>query len=250
MKLRAIAFAVPLVLGAACAHGSSQSAGASTGAASADGQGQSQGGQVAGTEQPQQPSSTGAQAPGSAGAGTSSSPSSSDAQAAGRAAQDPIMHPGPPVKAHAEDQVVRGVISDVSEDTVSIESDLGVTRTLTIVPQTTIRVNGEDASYDNLSEGQPVRAAFSDVEGEDVAVEIPRRRARRSVRAGDAARRGQQPALAGAERIDRLGFPVGERHGHGHARLVAPALEQAPARAGACARHPITRDCIRVPRGW
>ncbi len=172
MKLRAIAFAVPLVLGAACAHGSSQSAGASTGAASADGQGQSQGGQVAGTEQPQQPSSTGAQAPGSAGAGTSSSPSSSDAQAAGRAAQDPIMHPGPPVKAHAEDQVVRGVISDVSEDTVSIESDLGVTRTLTIVPQTTIRVNGEDASYDDLSEGQPVRAAFSDVEGEDVAVEI------------------------------------------------------------------------------
>ncbi len=148
MKNSAIALAV-LVLGAACQHGSSSS-GTGAGTASAGAPDASQGAQQ---------------------------PSGGGAQASGPLSQDPIMEPGPSIKAHASDDIVTGVISDVSGDAVSIESDRGETRTLSIVPQTTIRVDGHDASADDLAEGQPVRASFNEVEGEEVAVEI---------RAGDA----------------------------------------------------------------
>ncbi len=96
MKNSAIALAV-LVLGAACQHGSSSS-GTGAGTASAGAPDASQGAQQ---------------------------PSGGGAQASGPLSQDPIMEPGPSIKAHASDDIVSGVISDVSGDAVSIESDRG-----------------------------------------------------------------------------------------------------------------------------
>ena len=197
MKNSAIALAV-LVLGAACQHGSSSS-GTGAGTASAGAPDASQGAQQ---------------------------PSGGGAQASGPLSQDPIMEPGPSIKAHASDDIVTGVISDVSGDAVSIESDRGETRTLSIVPQTTIRVDGHDASADDLAEGQPVRASFNEVEGEEVAVEIRAGR-RRAIGRDDAQRRRRHTALRGAERLERSG-----RAGLGHRCGWYPAPRPVGRRVG------------------
>jgi hypothetical protein len=169
MNVRAIALAIPLVLGAACTHGGSQAGhtGTQTGA-QASGQEGDQNAPQAGSGAQQQP---GADTQQQAGSGAQQQ-AESGAPASGSPAQDPIMEPGPSIKAHASDQIVNGVIAEVSEDSVAIESEQGDTKTLTVVPQTTIQVDGEEASFDDLEEGQPVRASFNQVEGEDVAVEI------------------------------------------------------------------------------
>ncbi len=140
MHVRAIALAIPLALGTACQHANQ------TGAMPpASGEGQQ------------------------ASAGREGGPP---------LAQDPIMRPGPALQGHSDDRTVVGRIAAVSADAVAIETDQGETRTLQIVPETAIQLDGEDASSDELAEGQPVLASFGTVEGRQVAVRI---------RAGDVA---------------------------------------------------------------
>lgn len=90
----------------------------------------------------------------------------------GAAGQDPLSVPGPEIKAHASDQIVSGEIGQVSESSLTIASDLGDTKVLEIAPETSITVDGQDATAAELEEGQPVRASYNQVEGRDVAVAV------------------------------------------------------------------------------
>jgi hypothetical protein len=100
-------------------------------------------------------------------------PSSTQSPPSGATAgQDPLMQPGPDIKGHASDQVVSGSVGRVSSHEVAIVSDLGDTVVLEVVPETAITIEGMDADSADLQEGQPVRASFNNVEGQDVAVEI------------------------------------------------------------------------------
>lgn len=137
MKVRTIALAAPLVLGAACMHSSTRS---SAGTASA--------GQAA----PQQPQAS---------AGTT-----------GEVTQDPLFQSGPSEQGHAGDAVVAGRIAEVTNDTLSVRTSQGETHTLQIVPETEVQLDGRDASPDDLAEGAPVRASFDVVDGEQVAVKV------------------------------------------------------------------------------
>lgn len=145
MKIRAIALAVPLAFAAACQHSSRQGA---SGTAAAP------------QPQPQEQQAAGG-APGAA-----------------PLAEDPLMRPGPSIQGHAEDQIVAGHIAEVSGTEVTIATRDGDTRTLQVVDQTAVELDGMEASADDLTEGQPVRASFDVVDGQEVAVKI---------RAGDAA---------------------------------------------------------------
>lgn len=135
MNVRAIALAVPLALGMACMHSQGQGA---MGSAS-----------TAPSQQPQ-----------------------ASAGGAGAVTQDPIMQPGPAVQGHAGDEIVAGRIADLGSDTISVETQQGGTRTLQVVPETDIRVDGRDASFQDLAQGQDIRASFDTVGGQDVAVKI------------------------------------------------------------------------------
>jgi hypothetical protein len=104
--------------------------------------------------------------------GSQASSAGQEGSQPGTAAQDPLMQPGPAVKGHASDRVVSGAIATVSPFSVSIVSDQGETKTLEIVPETAITVEGTEASSTELEEGQPVRASFNEVDGQEVAVEI------------------------------------------------------------------------------
>lgn len=93
-------------------------------------------------------------------------------QASAAGATDPMMQPGPAVQGHAGDRVVVGRVASAGQDSVSISTDSGDTRTLRIVPETTVQLNGQDVSGAELQEGLPVRASFDQVSGEDVAVQV------------------------------------------------------------------------------
>jgi hypothetical protein len=113
---------------------------------------------------------------GTAQAPTASTQEPSAASGPPGAAGDPLMRPGPDIKGHASDQVVSGDVTAVSASSVSIETDTG-TRVLEIAPETSITVDGEEATFAELAEGEPVRASYSEVEGRDVAVAIEVERA-------------------------------------------------------------------------
>ncbi len=169
MKVRAITLALPaLVLASACMHTSKQS---SAGTASS------------GQPEPQQPQASG-----------------------GAVTQDPMMVPGPAVQGHAEDQVVAGQISDVTEDTLSIRTELGDTRTLQIVPETAIQLDGSDASTDELAEGQPVRASFDVVNGQEIAVKVQAGE-ESAAQGGTASGQAGSGTDQGASPIDQGGSP-------------------------------------------
>ncbi len=147
MNARVIGTTIAVVLAMACkTSGSQSSAGGSTQTSSS------------GTSTEQQ--------------GSQASSAGQEGSQPGATAQDPLMKPGPAIKGHASDQVVLGEIGHVSPYSVSIVSDRGDTTTLEIVPQTTIVIEGMDASSTDLEEGQPVRASFNEVDGQDVAVQI------------------------------------------------------------------------------
>ncbi len=78
----------------------------------------------------------------------------------------------PGMKAHAEDMVVSGRVTRMSSYSVSIQPIMGEERTLEIVPQTVVRVDGRDATPLELKEGQEIRASFNQMDGRDVAVKI------------------------------------------------------------------------------
>lgn len=140
MNVRIIGMAAALVVAAACKTSGSQSRGGT------------------------------AQAP-PAGQGPATA---SDAQggAGGQAGQDPLMEPGPEVKAHASDQIVAGEIGEVSPTAVTIQTDQGDTKKLDLADETSITVDGEDATAAELQEGQQVRASFNEVDGREVAVKL------------------------------------------------------------------------------
>lgn len=103
-------------------------------------------------------------------------------------AEDPIMRPGPSIKGHAEDLIVSGRIADASDTQVIIETPLGDRRTLQIAPETTVELDGMEGSWADLAEGQPVRASYAEVEGEEIAVHI---------RAGDRSAGMSEPGTSG-----------------------------------------------------
>ena len=76
------------------------------------------------------------------------------------------------MRAHSDDRIVRGRVTKVSEKSVEIQSAQGEAKTLQLVPQTSVKIDGQDAQQSDLEEGQEVRASFNSVEGKDVAVEI------------------------------------------------------------------------------
>jgi colicin import membrane protein len=121
--------------------------------------------------EPPATASSGNDTTGSAGMGRSGSASGS-ASAGGSGSQDPIIEQGDPVKAHAEDSVVSGHIARISRRTVVIESEAGAQKSLVLVPETTIQVDGQDAHRSDLKEGQEVRASFSEVNGREIAVKV------------------------------------------------------------------------------
>jgi hypothetical protein len=156
MHVRAIALAIPLALGMACQHANK------TGAMG-------------------RPSGEGQQA-------------SSGGEAGAPLAQDPLMRPGPSIQGHSDDRTVAGHIATVTADAVAIETDQGETKTLQIVPETAIQLDGQDASSDALAEGQPVRASFDTVDGQEIAVKI---------RAGEAAASGDAPIGGTGTSVDQ-----------------------------------------------
>ncbi len=70
------------------------------------------------------------------------------------------------------DQVVGGVITGISAQSLTILTGDGTTRTLRLAPDTSVQVDGRDARASDLQEGQPVRATFSPAAGDDVAVTV------------------------------------------------------------------------------
>ncbi len=68
--------------------------------------------------------------------------------------------------------IITGAIDRVSPQAVAIMSDVGDVKVLNIVPQTSITIEGMEASSSDLMEGQPVRASFNQVNGQAVAVRI------------------------------------------------------------------------------
>lgn len=147
MKTRSLALAVPLAVGIACTH--------QTGAMSRP----SDESRQAAEERQQQDEQAQQRAQQAAGGGAA-------------AARDPIMQPGPAVQGHAEDQIVVGWIADATDSSVTVETEQGDKRTLQIVPQTTVQLDGKDASAAELAQGEPVRASFDVVEGQEVAVKV------------------------------------------------------------------------------
>ncbi len=85
--------------------------------------------------------------------------------------QQATAQPGE-AKEHEGHQVIMGRVTRMSESSVSIQPILGAERTLEIVPQTTVKVDGRETTPLDIREGQEVRASFDEVDGRGVAVEI------------------------------------------------------------------------------
>lgn len=133
MKARAIALVVPLAVGIACVHT----------------------GQTASTQPPPGERQAAAGATGGA-----------------PGARDPLMEPGLAIQGHGEDRIVAGRIAAATGSEVTIQTPQGDKRTLQIVPETMIQLDGQDAASEDLVEGQAIRASFDDVDGQEVAVKI------------------------------------------------------------------------------
>ena len=71
---------------------------------------------------------------------------------------------------------------------------MGEEKTLELVPQTMVKVDGQDATRTELKEGQEVRASFNQVEGRDVAVQIEAREATGTGGSGSTTMTGQLDA--------------------------------------------------------
>jgi hypothetical protein len=66
-----------------------------------------------------------------------------------------------------------GTVASVSSDTLSIASDMGgAARTLHVVPETIISVDGRDGRIADIKEGEQIRASFNEQDGKQVAVKI------------------------------------------------------------------------------
>ena len=65
-----------------------------------------------------------------------------------------------------------GRISKVSGKSLSIKSAQGESKTLKIVPETVVTVNGKTVKPSQIKAGRPVRASYNEQDGQDVAVRI------------------------------------------------------------------------------
>lgn len=154
MDIRKMALALPLAFGVACST--------------------SQSNRTAKTEEPAAPAGTEATREGSPGA------AGSDAEG-GRVATGPTgttsgdttaMAGTSDLKGHASDRVLMGKVESVSSRSLAIQSDMGDSRTLEIVPETIITVDGRDGSFSDIREGQPIRASFNEQDGKQIAVKV------------------------------------------------------------------------------
>jgi hypothetical protein len=182
MNVRAIALALPLVVGvAACKTSSTQGSTGSTTASSTEPSQSSQNQSTAGHPETGgnasasatvDPGATSGSAQGSASAGTSGEASASTS--GGTSADMPAgaYSSTTTPKAHSDDRTVTGKVTRISEDSLAIDSDMGMEKTLQLVPQTSVTIDGQDAHRTDLKEGQEIRASFNTVDGEDIAVEI------------------------------------------------------------------------------
>jgi len=169
IRKMALALALPLALGIAGCLTSSRAA-QSEGTAPAPTSTGAEGGAVA------TPGQTGQTTPGEATQGGTSHGTSGSATArddgtlTGEHGASTGM--GSDIKGHASDQVVMGTVSSMTSGTLSIASDTGGARTLHVVPETIITVDGRDARIADIKEGEQVRASFTEQEGRPVAVKI------------------------------------------------------------------------------
>src|SRR6266511_753036 len=188
MSIRMIALAVPLVLGTACSTSSTQASKDHTGAmwteqSSSNGGASSQ--QEALVVQPTSMQGTGSQAgstggsqPDSAqggqgqGQGGSGSPSGSDSGGSSDTTGSSAAAGGRELGGHSDDQTVTGKVAKLGKRSISIEASGGEAKTLKIVPQTDVTMNGKTAKTSQIKPGQQVRASFNQQGGQDVAVTI------------------------------------------------------------------------------
>ena len=156
IRKMALVMALPLALGIGCSTSGSNRTARAEGTAPAP----------AGTSATTQgsPGSTGNDAEG--GAQTSASPGQAGVQG------DTTYGTGSDLKGHASDQIVMGTVASVSSGSLSIASDTGAAKTLHVVPETIITVDGVDARIADIKEGEQVRASFTEQEGRPVAVKI------------------------------------------------------------------------------
>ena len=73
---------------------------------------------------------------------------------------------------HSDDQTVTGKVAKLGKRSISIEASGGEAKTLKIVPQTVVTMNGKTAKTSQIKPGQQVRASFNQQGGQDVAVTI------------------------------------------------------------------------------
>ncbi|WP_242341200.1 MULTISPECIES: hypothetical protein [unclassified Anaeromyxobacter] len=78
----------------------------------------------------------------------------------------------PDIKGHDSDKVLMGKVASVSSNSVSIQSDMGDSRTLQVVPETIVTVDGRTGQISDIQQGQDVRASFNEQDGKQVAVKI------------------------------------------------------------------------------
>lgn len=160
MNVRAIGMAVALLAAAACRTSGSQPR--PTGGTA----------QAPSSDTATSPSTTAQAPPAEAGTSTTAQAPDTGASASSQPGQDPLVEPGPAIKAHASDRIVSGQIREASESSVTISSQAGDRRILEIAPETTITVDGMEAGGADLEEGRAVRASYNEVDGRQVAVRI------------------------------------------------------------------------------
>lgn len=98
--------------------------------------------------------------------------SSTQGSTTASAGQPATAAPGSVTAAHSDDEVVTGKISRLTPQSVTIATTDGTDKTLQLVPETSIKLDGHDTDKTALEEGLPVRASFSNVQDREVAVEV------------------------------------------------------------------------------
>ncbi len=162
MRLRAIAFALPLLVATACSTSSAERSRATTARTETT--------PDAGAPAPT--ASTGRITGGDQSGDNPATRGDASATAPGGTSVDTGARASTDVKAHSDDQVLRGTIRDVTPDSMTIQASDGSNQTLLLVPETSVRIDGQDAHGADLREGLPVRASFNTVGRERIAVQV------------------------------------------------------------------------------
>jgi hypothetical protein len=77
------------------------------------------------------------------------------------------------LKGHSSDQVISGRVALASEGSLVINTDDGAQRTLSVVDETMVMLNGQEASLPELVPGDDVQASYDEqADGSKVAVKV------------------------------------------------------------------------------